>query len=145
MFDLQNQYKNYSSNRILVVDDEEFCLTSMKALLLKFRINIDYQVDYCITGLEAVNLIKEMSQKGIFYKLILTDFCMPVMDGIKSSKKIRAYLRNHGYEQPIIVGVTGHVQSKYQDEAKDAGIDQIFAKPLHADHMEEILKNAGLI
>ena len=80
------------------MDDEEFCLTSMKALLLKFRINIDYQVDYCITGLEALNLIKEMSQKGIFYKLILTDFCMPVMDGIQSSKKIRAYIKNHGYE-----------------------------------------------
>jgi CheY-like chemotaxis protein len=98
MFDLQNQYKNYRSNRILVVDDEEFCLTSMKALLLKFGISIDYQVDYCITGLEAVTLIKEMSQKGIFYKLILTDFCMPVMDGIQSSKKIRAYVKNNGYE-----------------------------------------------
>lgn len=52
-------------------------------------------------------------QSGINYKLILTDFSMPVLDGIASTKIIRTYLTEElgkpRDQQPIIYGVTGHV------------------------------------
>jgi len=35
-------FEKFKRNRILVVDDEEFCLTSMKALLLKAGIDVQY-------------------------------------------------------------------------------------------------------
>lgn len=44
---------------MLVVDDEEFCISAMKGILFKAGLNLQYQVDFCISGLEAVNLIKE--------------------------------------------------------------------------------------
>jgi len=31
-------------------------------------------------------------QKGMEYKIILTDFSMPIMDGIEATKLMRAYL-----------------------------------------------------
>jgi CheY-like chemotaxis protein len=46
------------------------------------------------------------------YRLILTDFNMPVMDGIKATYKIREFLSTSGLgedEHPMIVGITGHV------------------------------------
>lgn len=51
-----NRYKN---DRILVVDDEEFCHTMMKIMLYKVGIDVDHRVDICITGLEALETIKK--------------------------------------------------------------------------------------
>ena len=65
----------------------------MKAIMEKAGLDVNYQVDFCITGLEAFDLVKETYQNGMSYKLILTDFNMPVMDGIKSTKKIRQFLK----------------------------------------------------
>ena len=81
----------FQYNRILVADDEEFCLASMKALLCKAGIDTDCQVDFCITGKEAVNKVKEIYGLGAKYKLILTDFNMPVMNGIEATSKIKTF------------------------------------------------------
>ena len=46
------------------------------------------------------------------YDIILTDFNMPVMDGIKATYKIREFLSEINLSEedsPIIVGITGHV------------------------------------
>ena len=39
-------------------------------------------------------MVKQTYSSGLKYKLILTDFNMPVLDGIKSTSKIRNYLEN---------------------------------------------------
>ena len=53
-----NQFMQYKSNRIMVVDDEEFCQASMKAILFKAGIDIKKQVDCFIDGQEALDQIK---------------------------------------------------------------------------------------
>jgi CheY-like chemotaxis protein len=40
---------------VLVVDDEEFCIASMDAMLTIAGINTKHQVDFCITGKEALD------------------------------------------------------------------------------------------
>ena len=100
-----NLLSRFKQNRIIVVDDEEFCIASMRALLGKAGIDTVYQVDYCITGLEALTQLKQAYESGISfklfygcylfdinYKLILTDFNMPEMDGIEATKIMRTYL-----------------------------------------------------
>ena len=51
-------FSQFSSTRIMVIDDEEFCICSMKAILHKYNFDINYQVDYCMSGLEAITQIK---------------------------------------------------------------------------------------
>ena len=68
--------------RILVVDDEEFCLSTIKLLLKLASVCIDTQVDFCLNGQEALEKVQQASELGLGYKLILTDFSMPIMDGI---------------------------------------------------------------
>jgi len=41
----------------MVVDDEEFCHASMRAILNKAGIDCDRQVDFCISGREAINML----------------------------------------------------------------------------------------
>ena len=38
---------------------------------------------------------------------------MPVMGGIEASRKMRTFLTSRALEQPVIVGVTGHMQPEY--------------------------------
>ena len=49
-------------------------------------------VDFCIHGKEAFDLLQEQMEKGIEYKIIFTDFSMPIMNGIEATKHMRAYL-----------------------------------------------------
>jgi CheY-like chemotaxis protein len=75
----------------MVVDDEEFTLDALRVLLKKAGIDISL-VDFCITGKEALDTVKKEYENGGSYKLILTDFMMPVMNGIVSTANIRKYL-----------------------------------------------------
>ena len=49
------------------------------------------------------------------------------MNGIEATIQMRAYLGNElkipRSEQPIIIGITGHVLEKYKKDGKDAGMD----------------------
>ena len=83
----------YQHHKVLVVDDEEFCISAMKGMLFKAGLNLEFQVDFCISGLQAFELVKKMYEQGFSYKLILTDFNMPQMDGIKATKFIRSFLK----------------------------------------------------
>jgi CheY-like chemotaxis protein len=49
-------------------------------------------VDFCIDGLEAFNNVINSARNGDLYDIILTDFNMPVCDGIKATRNIRHYL-----------------------------------------------------
>ena len=100
----------------MVVDDEEFCLSTFKVLLKKADIDM-CQVDFCIDGLEALNQLKKAYLAGESYQVIFTDFNMPKLDGIQSCKKIRAFLENQRgilkIAQPYIIGITAHYSKKY--------------------------------
>lgn len=69
----------------MVVDDEEFCISSMKVMLKKAGLDTENQVDFCINGKEALNKLKEAIEIGLSYSLIFTDFNMPVLDGIEAT------------------------------------------------------------
>ena len=54
-------------------------------------IDVEKHVDFCINGQEAIDKFIESHKAGIKYAIILTDFSMPVMDGIEMTKIIRKY------------------------------------------------------
>ena len=68
---------------------------------------------------------------------------MPKVGGLESSKKIRDFLTNHMKipieEQPCIIGLTGHVAEQYTKAGKEAGMTDIYCKPLYFEVLEEIL------
>ena len=46
-------------------------------------------MDYCLSGKEALNQVKQAYEQGLSYKIIFTDFSMPEMDGIQATYEIR--------------------------------------------------------
>ena len=77
----------------MIVDDEEFCLSTISSMLFNLGIDTQSQVDFCINGLEALNTVKSAMKLNMSYCLIFTDFNMPVMNGIESTLQIRKFLK----------------------------------------------------
>ena len=69
----------------MIVDDEEFCLSTLSSMLFNLGIDTKSQVDFCINGHEALNTVKSAAKVNMSYDLIFTDFNMPVMNGIDST------------------------------------------------------------
>ena len=63
------------------------------------------------------------------YDLILVDWRMPDMDGVETTRQIRAAV---GSETPVII-LTSYNWDDIADEAKSAGVDTFVAKPLFAE------------
>lgn len=91
----------------------------MKKLKLPF--------DTAGNGREAFNIWKAEPHK---YLLILMDISMPVMDGNEATAAIRAEERKHKLPKTNIVAVTGVTDGASQKVSFDAGVDQLFTKPV---------------
>jgi len=108
--------------------------------LRQFDISVLYVEDEDLTREEVHQLLRErfrtvfVAQNGaegleLFRKndpdLVVTDILMPVMDGLKMAKEIRA----HNKDVPIIV-TTAHSETSYMIDAIDASVDQFVMKPI---------------
>ena len=76
----------------MVVDDEEFCIATMRAIFDSCGFNSDFEIDYCINGQECADKVIDAYEHGMSYGLIFTDFSMPVLNGIDATLQIRNYL-----------------------------------------------------
>ena len=88
--------------------------------------------------------MKDANQYGINYKVIFTDFSMPHLDGIESTRAIREFYASLGLaldDQPLIVGVTGHTQKEFSEKGFEAGMNRIESKPLYFKTMEKLIRD----
>jgi len=42
LIEFENKFRKYKNNRILVLDDEEFCIASMKAIFFTIGVDINF-------------------------------------------------------------------------------------------------------
>ena len=59
VFNQLKLFKLWARKRILVVDDEEFCIATMRAIFELCGFNCDYQIDFCINGKECYDKVIE--------------------------------------------------------------------------------------
>ena len=64
---------------------------------------------------------------------------MPIMDGYESTTMIRQFLYDSNINQPIISGVTGHVEPAYVSRAINSGMNQVLSKPVDLKLLRNIL------
>lgn len=70
---------------------------------------------------------------------------MPVMDGNESTIKIREYLYKKGLQQPIISGLTGHVEESYVQRSIESGMNQVLSKPVNINLLKNTLVKMNFI
>jgi DNA-binding NtrC family response regulator len=117
-------------SKILIVDDEEMVTTSLRNL---FRLRTDYEAITFTSPEEALR-----SAEGQVYDLVISDYLMPVMDGI-------AFLSRFKEAQPqaIRILLTGYADKESAIRAiNEIGLYQYVEKPWDNDALLVAVKNA---
>ena len=112
--------------RVLVVDDDNFLIELLKAILNSAGIT---KVDLANDGMKAVNMMYEANP---IYDLVLCDWHMPEKNGIDVHTAMRASER---YLHTIFMLVTAVTEAKQIREAIDEGVDDYVVKPLEQEKM----------
>ncbi len=108
--------------RMLVVDDDEqLCLSAVKSLK-----TIGVEADWTLDGESAVQMVEKRHLQHDDYHIILLDWKLPGMNGIKTANEIH---RKLGDDIPIIL-ISAYDWSDIEEEARDAGIPGFISKPL---------------
>jgi len=69
---------------------------------------------------------------------------MPEITGIEFASKVRSLLKEEFKidlaRQPLIMGVTGHAEEEFKKAGIDAGMDEVYPKPIHSKMVKQILQ-----
>ncbi len=116
--------------KILLVDDEEFILTSLQRVLEK----TGYRVAAAKDSLEALKLFEKEPYE---FDLVITDLTMPNMTGLELSRKVMAVRP----ELPVIL-CTGFNDAINEQEASSMGIRELLLKPTDSGELKKIVRRA---
>ncbi len=125
--------KDYSSKRVLLVEDNEINIEVAQELLQVVGI----QAETALNGQLAVNRVLE--QDPGHYDLIFMDIQMPIMNGYEAAQAIRSSGRKDLEEIPI-VAMTADAFSDDIKKAKDAGMNDHISKPVSIERLESVLE-----
>ncbi len=109
-----------AKGRILVVEDN---LVNQKVIqgLLKKR---GYSTAVSSDGAQALALLDSTS-----FDLVLMDVQMPVLDGLETTRRLRASER---WRELPVIAMTAHAMSGDRDRCLDAGMDEYLTKPINS-------------
>ena len=123
----QRLQSEYGGTRVLLADDEPMTQEVSRALLEA----LGFVVDVAEDGQQAL----EMARRSP-YALILMDMQMPVLNGVDSTRAIRAESLNR--DTPIL-GMTANAFAEDRQACLDAGMSVHLPKPVAPDMLYEML------
>ena len=117
------------SQRILVVEDEEINAMVISAMLRK----LGHEVHLAENGRNALKKVNELELDCIFM-----DIQMPELDGMETTRAIRATPLKSGRKIPI-VAVTAHAMKGDRERFLSAGMDDYLSKPVEIENLIQVL------
>jgi len=115
---------NLEDVKVLVVDDSPFMRKVVMTILYVFHCNNVKEADDGASGLKIIS-------EGYMPDLIITDWKMPHLDGIEFTREIRRGIDGIDPYLPIIL-MTAYTETSHITQCRDAGVNEILAKPLSA-------------
>ena len=107
---------------MLVVDDDpQLCESTVASLK-----SIGVRAESALDGETAIEMVTRHHDKHDDYHIILLDWKLPGMDGIKTASELRRQL---GDDVPILL-ISAYDCSEIEAEAREAGISGFLSKPL---------------
>ena len=116
------------SRSILVIEDNAI----NRSVLREMLINLGHEVTEAVNGLEGLKLAEATA-----FDLIVMDISMPVMDGIETTRRIRAGVGPN--KETHIVGLTAHGREEYRARAEAAGMNEFCTKPIRLSVLGAVL------
>ncbi|MBO4336035.1 MAG: response regulator [Desulfovibrio sp.] len=127
--------EDFSGVRVLLVDDVE---VNREIAATIFEVN-GFLVDQACDGSEAVEKIQKADSD--YYKIVLMDIQMPVMDGYEATRAIRALSDPVKSKLPIFA-ISANAFDKDVKASLAAGMNGHLSKPLDSDVLLRTVKKA---
>ncbi len=113
---------NRSNFKILVVEDHE----NTAKYFAKILVNAGFSTDYTTSGPDALQVLRKTN-----YHLVVTDWLMPMMDGIELIRNIHDKIS----PSPIVIMITSKQSEKSKETALFSGADEFITKPVKPDDL----------
>ncbi|MGO4945595.1 response regulator [Blautia sp. Sow4_E7] len=123
---------NLKDARILLVEDNEINIYVVQLILEKAGCVVEVARD----GKQAVEQFQQ-SADG-YFKAILMDVRMPVMNGIEATREIRALSREDAKKIPVIA-MTADAFDEERKQTLDAGMNYHLSKPINPQILYNVL------
>ena len=131
---IQDGTLNPQEMSVLVVDDDPIALDSAQIILRQVGISCEIAE----SGADALEMVRIRHARREDYDLLLIDWKMPDMDGVETTRQIRAVVGN---DTPIII-LTSYNWDDVEEEARSAGVDTFVPKPLFAGSVLDEFREA---
>jgi signal transduction histidine kinase len=132
----KDQFQDRKKIDILIVEDSPTQAEQLKYLLVKNG----YNVETAVNGLRALELLEQVEPSTI-----ITDICMPFMDGYELCRRVKA--QNNLKDIPVIL-LTSLSNPEDVVEGLECGADNFITKPYVDDYLisqvEQIIINRKL-
>ncbi len=114
---------DFNKLRFLVCDDNPHMRRILRTLLHSFGAREVYEAEDGATALEMYS--------HYVPDIVITDWAMPIFDGLELAQMIRQPESKGNPYAPIIM-LTGHSEKRRVTVARDAGVTEFLAKPISA-------------
>ena len=118
--------------KFLLIEDNHIALTSMKIMMDSLGI----KPRTAVNSETAINAIYTEA-----FDVIITDIELPDGSGYHLSKKIRELEK--GPNAVTIIGLTAHSVSEIKNRCKEAGMDEVYQKPLDFERLKRLAAEAA--
>ena len=119
--------------RLLLAEDNA---VNQKLALQMLR-KMGYRADIAGNGLEVLEALERQP-----YDIVLMDVQMPELDGLETTRRIRAQAAQGG-AQPRIIAMTANAMQGDREQCLDAGMDDYISKPIQVKELQAALERWG--
>jgi len=123
---------DFNKLRFLICDDNPHMRRILRTLLHSFGAREVYEAEDGATALEMYT--------HYVPDIVVTDWSMPIFDGLELTQMIRQPESKGNPYAPIIM-LTGHSEKRRVTVARDAGVTEFLAKPISAKGLYQRILN----
>lgn len=121
-----------AGSNVLLVEDNELNTMVAKLILEKMEV----RVTCAENGQRAIDIFRSL--RDYYFDAILMDVRMPVLDGIETTKQIRAMDSEYAKTVPIIA-MTAEAFTQQQKKTIEAGMNEHMSKPIEPELLYDTL------
>ena len=113
----------FNMKKVLIAEDSSV-IQNLAKKILEFQ---NFEIHSVKNGQQVLDALEKED-----FDILLLDINMPVMDGMECAKAVRKLKDEKKAKLPMIA-ITGNARNYSMDDFKEAGFDDMLAKPLNFD------------